>query len=211
MPPNDGVLPECTIIAGPNGAGKSSLFKHLQLPGKFVNADDIARQLDPGDPGSMSFQAGRLVLKTIEEIISRREGFIYETTLSSHHSLNLLRRVREEGYRTLLIFIILETADLHVARVAQRFQLGGHNVPEPLVRRRYELALANLSSARPFCDAVLIYDNSGPDGYRELLEISDGIFGVNSLDPARHLDTRIAHTVADGLQMPIKRLLHRKF
>ncbi|WP_158032193.1 hypothetical protein [Rhizobium rhizosphaerae] len=47
MPPSD--RPELVVLAGPNGAGKSSLYKASQFSGLFINADEIARELDPVD------------------------------------------------------------------------------------------------------------------------------------------------------------------
>ncbi|MGK6315004.1 zeta toxin family protein [Neorhizobium sp. DT-125] len=207
MPPNNLVRPECTVLAGPNGAGKSSFFKHLSFPGKFINADDVAGELNPRDPEAASLQAGRLVLKTIENVFSRRVDFTYETTLSSHQSINLLKRAKEEGYRTLLIFIALNSADLHVARVQQRVQQGGHNIPEPIIRRRYDLAFENLKKAFLFCEAIVIYDNSSSDGYRELLEIEDGRIVANGLNSHERFDRRIASCVAAGLNTPLESVL----
>ena len=181
MLPSRSVRPECAVLAGPNGAGKSSLFASLAFPGRFINADDIARELNPLDPESASLQAGRLVVKSIDEVLVRNEDFTYETTLSSHQSLNLLKRAREAGYRTLLIFVALNSADMHVARVAQRVKVGGHHIPEPIIRRRYDLAFDNLAKAVPFCEVVSIYDNSSPAGYRNLLTVEgDKYLGTTS-------------------------------
>ena len=38
----------------------------------------------------------------LHSLISGRQDFIYETTLSSHQSIKLLKQAREAGYSTLL-------------------------------------------------------------------------------------------------------------
>lgn len=54
--------PTCIVLAGPNGAGKSTIYKNLSLPGLFVNADDLARELDPVTPEAVSVRVGRQIL-----------------------------------------------------------------------------------------------------------------------------------------------------
>ena len=60
------------IISGCNGAGKTTA-SYTVLPEildckEFVNADEIARGLSPFNPESMAIEAGRLMLKRIEEL-----------------------------------------------------------------------------------------------------------------------------------------------
>ena len=60
------------IISGCNGAGKTTA-SYTVLPEildcrEFVNADEIARGLSPFNPGSVAIEAGRLMLKRIEEL-----------------------------------------------------------------------------------------------------------------------------------------------
>jgi predicted ABC-type ATPase len=70
------VGPRILIIAGPNGAGKTTFAKEY-LPNEanfrvFVNADLIAAGLSPLDPERAAIQAGRLMLKEIEHLVSIR-------------------------------------------------------------------------------------------------------------------------------------------
>jgi predicted ABC-type ATPase len=86
---------KCYIIAGPNGAGKTT-FANNFLPKEaqclnYVNADLIAAGLSPFKPESVAFQAGKLQLQKIEDIVKRKESFAFETTLSG---LNYISRIR---------------------------------------------------------------------------------------------------------------------
>ena len=63
------------------------------------------------------------------------------------------------------MFLYLPSADLAVARVADRVRLGGHNVPEPTIRRRYESGLRNFFSLyQPHATTWQMYDNSQRSG-----------------------------------------------
>jgi predicted ABC-type ATPase len=56
-----------------------------------------------------------------------------------------------------------QNADLPVQRVAARVQSGGHDIPEPVIRRRYEAGLNNFFALyRPLANLWRIYDNTQP-------------------------------------------------
>ena len=48
----------------------------------------------------------------------------------------------------------------NIARVRQRVALGGHDVPEDIIRRRYYRSLSNVDSVCKKSDEWKIYDNS---------------------------------------------------
>lgn len=155
------------IIAGPNRAGKTTfarsfLPKEAQCP-RFINADLIAAGLSPFAPEAAAIKAGRLMLGEMAECVARGESFAFETTLSGRTYRSRIRHWQASGYRVTLIFLSLPDADTAVARVAQRVRQGGHNVPEAVIRRRFEAGLLNFESIyRNMVDAWASYDNSGP-------------------------------------------------
>lgn len=60
-----------------------------------------------------------------------------------------------------LIFLKLNNADDALARVAQRVEQGGHNIPESVIRRRFAAGLANFARHyAPAVDAWVLYANS---------------------------------------------------
>ena len=99
-----------------------------------MNADLIAAGLSPFAPETQNVRAGRLLLERIKELSEAREDFGFETTLSGRGHTRLLTEIRQSGYRVLLFFLWLPSADLAVERVANRVQQGGHNVTEDVVR-----------------------------------------------------------------------------
>jgi predicted ABC-type ATPase len=157
--------PTVYVIAGPNGAGKTTFatkflpeFVHCQ---EFLNADLIAAGLAPFAPETQNLRAGRLLLTRIRELAEAQRDFGFETTLAGRNYLRILSQMRSGGYRVLLFFLWLPSADMAVARVASRARLGGHNVPEVDIRRRYLPGIRNLFRLyRPLADAWWLYDSS---------------------------------------------------
>lgn len=154
------------IIAGPNGAGKTTFAREF-LPNEahcptFINADLIAAGLAPFEPETVAVRAGRMMLEEIENCVRTRRSFAFETTLSGRTYLNKIVEWRKLGYHVKLIFLSLLSADMAVARVAARVAQGGHNVPENVVRRRFDHGLQNFASLyKSIVDAWILYDNSG--------------------------------------------------
>jgi len=153
------------IIAGPNGAGKTTfalefLPREADCP-DFINVDLIAAGLSPFDPDRAAIRAGRLMLEEIKRRVRDGRSFAFETTLSGRHYARMIPRWRAAGYHVKLIFLNLPTAELAAARVAARIAQGGHNVPEPVIRRRFDRGLRNLNNIyRLLVNSWALYDNA---------------------------------------------------
>ena len=153
------------IIAGPNGAGKTIFAKEF-LPNyvecsEFVNADLIASGLSPFLPERAAIKASRLMLERIHFLADHGTDFGFETTLSGKSYVRLLKDLKSRGYRIHLYFLWVDNVDIALGRVADRVQRGGHNVPEEIVRRRFNRGLPNLFNLyRPILDFWAIFDNS---------------------------------------------------
>jgi predicted ABC-type ATPase len=154
------------IIAGPNGAGKTT-FARAFLPEeaqclRFINADLIAAGLSPFLPEAESFKAGRLMLHEISSCVQRGESFAFETTLSGLVYLRHIKKWRELGYHISMFFIRLSSVEMAVTRVAERVRQGGHDIPEAVIRRRFEAGRKNFEYCyRDVLDSWALYDNSG--------------------------------------------------
>ncbi len=154
------------IIAGPNGVGKTTFAREF-LPNyadckNFVNADLIAQGMAPFSPETAAVRAGRMMLGEIRAFAKKRAPFAFETTLSGRGYLALLRQLKAEGYEIHIFFLWVKTADLALSRVRERVSRGGHDVPEPIVRRRFERSVRNfLGQYRQLADRWMLFDNSG--------------------------------------------------
>jgi predicted ABC-type ATPase len=155
------------IIAGPNGAGKTTFARQF-LPKEagcfdFINADLIARGLSPFAPEKAALQAGKIMLGQIAHKAGRGDSFAFETTLSGWNYARHIPRWRKAGYHVKLVFLSLSAPDIAVARVRARVAQGGHDVPEAVVRRRFDAGLRNFHHVyRALVHSWTLYDGSGP-------------------------------------------------
>lgn len=75
----------------------------------------------------------------------------------------VIKEVIKTGYTFHMVFLWVPNADFAVARVADRVRMGGHNVPEETIRRRYHSGLRNFFHLYlSLTDTWDLYDNSGP-------------------------------------------------
>lgn len=160
------------IIAGCNGAGKTTASFTI-LPSildcrEFVNADEIAKGLSPFQPESVSFEAGRIMLNRIEELMRSGDDFAFETTLASKIYRGRIRAAQAQGYRVILLFFWLRDAELAKFRVSSRVREGGHDIPVDVIERRYNAGIRNLFDIYlDIADQALLFDNS--EGKHELI------------------------------------------
>ena len=102
----------------------------------FVNADLIAQ--GTFSPETAALRAGRAMLG------------------------EMLRKLKSEGYEIHLFFLWLKSVDLALSRVKERVSSGGHDVPEPIIRRRFDRSMRNfLLQYRSLAKVWTILDNSG--------------------------------------------------
>ena len=153
------------IISGCNGAGKTTA-SYTVLPEildcrEFVNADEIARGLSPFNSDSVAIEAGRLMLKRIDELLEKDETFSIETTLATKSYINLVRRAQAKGYVVKVLFFWLNSPKLAQLRVLERVANGGHNIPQDVINRRYVAGICNLFNLfMKEVDSWVIFDNS---------------------------------------------------
>jgi len=157
--------PTIYVISGCNGAGKTTasftILPEILKVHEFVNADEIAKGLSPFQPEKVSFEAGRIMLSRMDELITLKKDFAFETTLATRSYLSKLKMARKQGFRVVLVYFWLKSEELAIARVQLRVTEGGHNISLPVIRRRYQRGLHNLFHL--YLDAVdewLVVDNS---------------------------------------------------
>ena len=153
------------IIAGCNGAGKTTasftILPEILNCKEFVNADEIAKGLSPFQPEKVSFEAGRIMLSRINELLGNNQTFAFETTLATKSYKSKIVEAKKKNYNVTLLFFWLETVDLAIERVKTRVIEGGHNIETEVIKRRYTSGIKNLFEIYlEIADEVLIFDNS---------------------------------------------------
>lgn len=156
--------PRVVIFAGPNGSGKSTHADAIVAAlgiNTFVNADYIARGLSGRHADAVAMQAGRIMLTRLKELAAAKQDFAFESTLSSRSFAPFLRQLKAQGYEVAIYYFSLTSASLAVRRVKLRVAMGGHDVPEDTVRRRFGRSLLNFHSLyMPLADRWAVFDNS---------------------------------------------------
>ena len=93
--------PMILVFAGPNGSGKSTITQYFDKVGTYTNADEIVAAT-----GMSNEEAAVFADKKRYEAIEAKEDFTFETVLSSHYKLDILRKAKESGYFIKCIFVL---------------------------------------------------------------------------------------------------------
>jgi predicted ABC-type ATPase len=153
--------PRLCLLAGPNGAGKTTFARTVlaALTGNelFLNADDVAQAISPGNLERSALTAGRAVLDRRAELLAARASFVVETTLASRTLLRAVKEARTQDYAVSLIYLLISDPDICIQRVAQRVALGGHFIPVETILRRYQTSLRLLPAYLEAVDEADVY------------------------------------------------------
>jgi len=165
------------LVVGSNGAGKSTFIEltlAALLPRSvYVNADEIARRRWPDDPAGHSYEAARIAADTRAKLIELGESFIAETVFSHPSKLELVDAAHTAGY-TVILHAVMIPENLAVLRVQHRVLAGGHDVPEPKIRQRYQRLWDLVAAAAGRADEAMFYDNSAVRGPRVVAQLTAG-------------------------------------
>jgi predicted ABC-type ATPase len=200
MPLPSRVGPVIFVLAGVNGAGKSSVTgERIRGTGlEYFNPDEAARHLRQvnncsiDDANSLAWQEGR---RRLEQAIREHTDFAFESTLSGSTIPGLLVEAARAGFSVLIWYVGLATPEQHIERVRSRVAAGGHDIPEALIRQRWERSRQHVADLIPFVEELKVFDNSAdgdPDTGtipepRVLLDWRDG--KIVAPDPADLADT----------------------
>lgn len=147
--------PMILVFAGPNGSGKSTITQYFDKVGAYTNADDIVAATGMSNEEAAVFADNKRY-----EAINAKKDFTFETVLSSHYKLDILRKAKENGYFIKCIFVLTNDPMINVSRVETRVASGGHNVDKDKIISRYYKSLANIKQLIDLCDILHVYDNT---------------------------------------------------
>ena len=155
------------VIAGVNGAGKSSIggAAFRGYGGDYYDPDEAARRLRAARPdlGQVDANAAawREGSRLLQRAIAGRLDFAFETTLGGNTITRQLAQAAARGIAINVWYVGLANPELNIQRVRARVRRGGHDIPEEVIRRRFEHSRLNLIALLPRLAALRVYDNSG--------------------------------------------------
>ena len=164
-------MPTLYVVAGPNGCGKSTLTRTAWLRElEIIDPDAIARAMAADIPG----QAAREAVRRRRAALRAGRTHLLETTLAGSGVLRHMDDARSHGYRIELHYVSVDSPDLALDRIRTRVASGGHDVPEPDVRRRFARSRANLPAAIARAHEARLYDNTNPDWPHHEVAVFEG-------------------------------------
>lgn len=163
--PTPGSAKQLWILAGGNGAGKSTFYQMALAPKgvKLVNADIIAKVINPDQPETVSYEAAGIAERIREALLRQGTSFCFETVFSHPSKIDFLATAKAMGYEIILVYIHLTSPELNEARVQQRVSEGGHNVPAEKIHARLPRTIRHIAAVLPLVDQARLLDNSCHD------------------------------------------------
>lgn len=175
-----GEEPVFLLIAGPNGASKSTFsekrLKPIGLP--CIDPDAVAQEIfgRHAQTREEAIQATVEATQRVQQHLLDSSSVALESVFSDTkgHKLKLLEDASNADFKTVLVFIGVDSPEICIARVQDRVDQGGHDVPDDLIRDRFPRCFENLRKALAKVDLAILIDNSGCYG------------PVSSVDGSRH-------------------------
>jgi len=127
------------IVGGANGSGKTTFAKEFSKNKNlnFINADEIAKELDSQNLTKYKIKAGKLFFKRLKSNLQLNKSFVIETTLSGKYLVKYIEQAKQLNYRVMLIYLFLEEPKTNIERIKNRVFNGGHYVSDEDVVRRF--------------------------------------------------------------------------
>lgn len=159
------------IVAGPNGSGKSSLYNRTDIEGWggsvwIINPDLLTAKIIENETLTITdanLAAVQRIECWLESSINTYQTIGVETVLSSPKYRRLVKLAQERGFEVRMIYVLLHTAELQLARIRQRVSEGGHDVPMEKVFARRKRSFEQLAWFATAVDQLYIFDNSAGD------------------------------------------------
>ncbi len=165
------------LLAGGNGAGTSTFYRLFLAPRgiKLVNADLIAKEINPEHPEQVSYQGDHWVERIWEDLLDQDFSFCFESVFSHPTKIDFVAKAKARGYEIVLVYIHLDSLELNEARVHQRVTEGGYAVPVEKIRKRIPRTMKHIATILPLVnEARLLNNSSRQNPYRQVAHIRQG-------------------------------------
>jgi predicted ABC-type ATPase len=147
------------LIAGVNGSGKSTFARKETLANllgesdadaiEVINPDVETQRIRAQNPSMSIDEANVAAANHCEEMVrdrirSKKGHFAIETVLSTDKYKRIVNDAIRVGWRFVFVYIVIDSVEESIKRVAFRVANGGHDVPEDRLRKRWGLSRAKV-------------------------------------------------------------------
>jgi predicted ABC-type ATPase len=130
----------------------------------IINPDLLAARIRTAEslgPQAANLEAVRRIEKWLLASIDAYQTIGVETVLSTPKYRKLVSAAKQKKFEVVLVYVMLDSGRLNIARVKQRVQKGGHDVPVEKILDRRVRSLQQLPWFLEQADTAWLYDNSG--------------------------------------------------
>lgn len=130
----------------------------------IINPDILAARIHTVEAlgrNQANLEAVRRIEKWLQASVHAHQTVGVETVLSTPKYRKLVRAAKQKGFHVELVYVVLNSPELNVARVKLRVKKGGHDVPVRKILARRIRSFEQLPWFLAHCDSAQIFDNSG--------------------------------------------------
>jgi len=142
-----------------------------------MNSDEIAAKIDD----TFGVMAGKILLQKLAKVIQKKKSFALESTISGLHHLRIMELAKKSKYEIILVYVFLDFPEANIARIQKRVQMGGHDIPDDVVIRRFYKSAANFRPTSALADRWKLYYN-GEDSFELIAEGGKSVVQVLNED-----------------------------
>jgi len=161
------MMADYVMTAGVNGVGKSTLYTtdFYKIIGSAaenrINPDEeLVKFGGRYDNESDQRRAGKISAEKLKAFLNQRLSFNQETTFSGSSEKARIERAKALGFRIVMFYVGVDSAETAKTRVKLRVAKGGHNIPDKIVEKRYQRSIDNLKKLSNLMDELHIFDNT---------------------------------------------------
>ncbi|OGT63838.1 MAG: hypothetical protein A3J38_03900 [Gammaproteobacteria bacterium RIFCSPHIGHO2_12_FULL_45_9] len=125
-----------------------------------IDPDALNRIFKQKHPHHHLIEATKHALGMYTDGLQNNLNLCLETTLAGHGATQRIQKAATARYFLIGYFVGLNDVHLNLQRIRARVARGGHDIPEPLVRKRYTESSTQLIKVRHYFNELHVIDNS---------------------------------------------------
>ena len=139
-------MPDYTVIAGPNGAGKSTYSAAFSSHDAIMFDADIVKAIREKQYPDVPYESIEMMLTSAyweaeDSAIEQKKDLTVETNLRDDFLIKRALSIKDKGFTTNLIYMLLPDINMSLDRVTLRVAQKGHFVDLESIKYNFEQGL----------------------------------------------------------------------